>query len=230
MPGAMEAEISEMNQDGRAGESIRDLGFQAASEVVERFLGSIRADESPGEEPGPPSGQRDAFRQLRADLARAVDANLDLVRRAFDLYSGAVDRLLGTGTSGAPDDGGSSHLKLPPVLPGHRATSTLWIHNTTPSESKGLRLHASNLTSHSGAIISSEGFEFEPAEIDIAPANSSVPISVGLPIGPMVPPGRYRGYVFVTNLAAEYLTIEIEVVAPVGVAQEERWQNRRQAS
>jgi len=166
---------------------------------------------------------------LRADLARAVDANLDLVRRAFDLYSGAVDRLLGTGASGAGDDGGS-HLKLPPVLPGHRASSTLWIHNTTPTESKGLRLHASNLTSHSGATISSEGFEFEPAEIDIAPANASVPIAIGLAIGPTVPPGRYRGYVFVTNLAAEYLTIEIEVIAPVGVTQEERWRDQRQAS
>lgn len=229
MPGAMEAEIPDMMNAGRATDSIRDLGFQAASEVVERFLGSISATESPAEEPGPPGGQRDAFRQLRADLARAVDANLDLVRRAFDLYSGAVDRLLGNGSAGAEDEGGS-HLKLPPVLPGHRAASTLWIHNTTPTESKGLRLHASDLTSHSGATISSEAFEFEPAEIDIAPANSSVPIAVALAIGPAVPPGRYRGYVFVTNLAAEYLTIEIEVVAPVGVAQEELWRDRRQAS
>ena len=229
MPGAMEAEISEKIEDGRAGESIRDLGFQAAAEVVERFLGSIRATESSAGEPGGPSGQRDAFRQLRADLARAVDANLDLVRRAFDLYSGAVDRLLGTGPVEAGDDIGS-HLKLPPVLPGHRAASTLWIHNTTPLESKGLRLHASDLTSHSGATVSSEGFEFEPAEIDIAPANSSVPIAVALAIDPTVPPGRYRGYVFVTNLAAEYLTIEIEVVAPVGIAQEGPWRDQRQAS
>jgi hypothetical protein len=229
MPGAMEAEIPDISDDEGAGESIRNLGFQAASEVVERFLGSIRPPEALGEERGPPGGQRDAFRQLRADLARAVDANLDLVRRAFDLYAGAVDRLLGTGPP-APDDEGGSHLKLPPVLPGHRAASTLWIHNTTHSESKGLRLHASDLTSPSGATISSEAYEFEPAEIDIAPANSSVPIAVGLAIGPAVPPGRYRGYVFVTNLAAEYLTIEVEVVAPVGVAREERWQDRRQAS
>ena len=226
----MEAEISDTIDEGPAGgrgQSIRDLGFQAASDVVERFLGSIRA--TPPEEPVTPGGQRDAFRQLRADLARAVDANLDLVRRAFDLYAGAVDRLLGSGAGEAEGDVGS-HLKLPPVLPGHRASSTLWIHNTTPSESRSLRLHASDLTSHSGATISSESFEFEPAEVDIAPANSSVPIAVSLAIGPAVPPGRYRGYVFITNLAAEFLTIEIEVVAPVGASQEELWPDRRQAS
>ena len=61
--------------------------------------------------------QRAAFRQLRADLARAVDANLDLVRRAFDLYAGAVDRLLGTEPA-ASRWRQRSHLKLPPVLPG----------------------------------------------------------------------------------------------------------------
>ena len=227
----MEAEIFDMSDDrpqGRDGESIRDLGFQAAAEVVERFLASIRTTESRSEEPVPPRGQRDAFRQLRADLARAVDANLDLVRRAFDLYSGAVDRLLGS--EPAADGGGGSHLTMPPVLPGHQASSTLWIHNTTSSESGTLRIHASDLTSHSGATISADGFQFEPAEIEIAPANSSIPIAVELEIGPAVPAGTYRGYVFVTNLAAEYLTIEVEVVAPIGATQEERWRDRRQAS
>lgn len=222
----------ESNLRGEPVEPVRDLGFQAASEVVERFISSMGGtDSQPGSQTDARStgSQRAAFRQLRADLARAVDANLDLVRKAFDLYAGAVDRLLGA--EPAPTRGGDgSHLKLPPVLPGHRASSTLWIHNTTASASPALRFHASELISHSGETIASDAFEFEPAEIDIAPPNSSLAIAVSLAIGPAVAPGCYRGHVFVTNLPTEYMTIEVEVVGPVGVNQEERWRDLRQAS
>ena len=220
--------------EGRGSEeiekSVRDFGFEAASEVVERFLSSMAKTDPPtgGQaDARSPGGQRAAFRQLRADLARAVDANLDLVRRAFDLYSGAVDRLLGT--SGAAG-GEGSHLKLPPVLAGHRASSTLWVHNTTTSASPALRLRASDLVSHTGETIAANGFEFDPAEIDIAPPNSSVAVAVTLTIDPAVAPGRYRGYVFVSNLPDEFITIEVEVVGTVGNSQEDRWRDRRQAS
>ena len=210
---------------------MRDLGLAAAAEVVERFITSMGdADPPTGTpaEPVSPGHKRAAFRQLRADLARAVDANLDLVRRAFDLYAGAVDRLLGT--EPAPAEGDAGHLKLPPVLPGHLATSTIWIHNTTSSATSTLRLHASDLVSHTGDTIPADAFSFDPAEINIAPPQSSLAIAVSLSIDPGVIPGWYRGYVFVTNLPAEYMTIEVEVVGPVGHSQEERWQDRRQAS
>jgi hypothetical protein len=229
-----ETDISEIMDEGanlgrEHVRTVRDLGFEAASEVVERFIGSLRPQPPPPEEGSSPGVQRDAFRQLRADLARAVDANLDLIRRAFDLYAGAVDRLLGTepeSVAGAPE----SHVKMPPVLPGHRASTTLWIHNTTSQGSPALRLHASDLFSPAGEIISAGRFEFEPVEIDIAPPGSSIPVAVELAIGSSVPPGIYRGYVFVTNLPTEYLTIEVEVVGGVGVPREEPWPVRRQAS
>lgn len=207
---------------------MRDLGFQAASEVVERFIGSIRAQAPPTAEGSATGPQRDAFRQLRADLARAIDANLDLIRRAFDLYAGAVDRLLGT--EAGPGGGDGSHLEMPPVLPGHRASTTMWIHNTTSQGSPALHLRASDLSSPSGESIPADCFDFEPAEIDIAPPGTSIPVAVGLAIGPSVIPGRYRGYVFVTNLPTEYMTIEVDVVAPVGVRREDQWPDRRQAS
>ncbi len=212
--------------------SVRDFGFQAASEVVERFLSSMSKTDPPaGGQPDAdsPGNQRSAFRQLRADLARAVDANLDLVRRAFDLYSGAVDRLLGTESSGTAGAEGS-HLKMPPVLAGHRASSTLWVHNTTSTASPALRLRASDLVSHTGETIGANGFEFDPAEIDIAPPKSSVAVAVTLTVDPAVAPGRYRGYVFVSNLPDEFITIEVEVVGAVGNSQEDRWRDRRQAS
>src|SRR5688572_3783144 len=117
-----------------------------------------------GDEPRPPgqpaSEDRSAFRQLRADLARAVDANLDLIRRAFDLYAGAVDRLLGSETE--PD---GRHFQMPAVLPGHQASSTLWIHNTTASAASGLRLHGSDLVSHNRGTIPADAWRFEPTEI-----------------------------------------------------------------
>jgi len=220
--------MSEERGSEEIDKSVRDFGFQAASEVVERFLSSMaRTDPTGGQtDNGSPGGQRAAFRQLRADLARAVDANLDLVRRAFDLYSGAVDRLLGTESSVTE----GSHLKLPPVLAGHRASSTLWVHNTTSSASPALRLRASDLISHTGQTIAADGFEFDPAEIDIAPPNSSVAVAVTLTIDAGVGPGRYRGYVFVSNLPDEFITIEVEVVGAVGDSQEDRWRDRRQAS
>ena len=217
--------------DGEA-KSVRDLGFQAASEVVERFISSMSRTDPAAADQGEsrsPGGQRAAFRQLRADLARAVDANLDLVRRAFDLYAGAVDRLLGSEPS-AHDGGEGSHLKLPPVLAGHRASSTLWVHNTTSSASPALRLRATDLVSANGATIGADGFEFDPAEVDIAPPNSSVAIAVTLTIDPAAVPGRYRGYVFVTDLPDEFMTVEVDVVGAVGGSQEDRWRDRRQAS
>ena len=216
----------------REEKSVRDLGFQAATEVVERFLSSMARTGPPIAGPadaGSPGGQRAAFRQLRADLARAVDANLDLVRRAFDLYSGAVDRLLGTEASGT-SAGEGSHLKLPPVLAGHRASSTLWVHNTTSSASPALCLRASDLVSHTGETIGANGFEFDPPEIDIAPPHSSVAVAVTLTVDPVVAPGRYRGYVFASDLPDEFITIEVEVVGTVGNSKEGRWADRRQAS
>ena len=201
--------------------------------MVDRFI-RLMADDprhtAPfGEADQAESGnERSAFRQLRADLARAVDANLDLIRRAFDLYAGAVDRLLGDDSAGDPAD--SRHFKLPSVLPGHRASSTLWIHNTSPTAASVLRFHGSELISHSGERIAADAWQFEPNEIDIAPPGSSLPVAVNLEITRSVVPGIYRGYVFVTNLPTEFMTIEIEVVQPAGVNQEQRWRDQRQAS
>jgi hypothetical protein len=199
---------------------IRDMGFRAASEVVDRFIRLMGDDPRPGQ----PAGEdRSAFRQLRADLARAVDANLDLVRRAFDLYAGAVDRLLG----GVPD-ADSRHFQMPAVLPGQHASSTLWIHNTTATAASSLRLHGSDLVSHLGDTISAEAWQFEPAVIDIAPPGSSLPVAVDLHVSEDTVAGIYRGHVFVTNLPGEYMTVEVEVAQPIN--QEERWRDQRQAS
>ncbi|HJQ95718.1 MAG TPA: hypothetical protein VJ935_08455 [Acidimicrobiia bacterium] len=202
-------------------QETRDLGFRAATEVVERFIRLMGDDPRP---PGQPASEdRSAFRQLRADLARAVDANLDLIRRAFDLYAGAVDRLLGGETEA---DG--RHFQMPAVLPGHQASSTLWIHNTTASAASGLRLHGSDLVSHNRGTIPADAWRFEPTEIDIAPPGSSLPVAVDLAVSGDTPPGIYRGHVFVTNLPGEYMTIEIEVVQPIN--QEQRWRDQRRAS
>ena len=43
-------------------------------------------------------------------------------------------------------------------------------------------------------------------------------------------PGIYRGQVLVTNLPGEYMTVEIEVVQPAGVNQEQQWRDQRRAS
>jgi hypothetical protein len=199
---------------------IRDMGFRAASEVVDRFIRLMGDDPRPGQ----PAGEdRSAFRQLRADLARAVDANLDLVRRAFDLYAGAVDRLLGGDT-----EADRRHFHMPAVLPGHQASSTLWIHNTTSAAVSGLRLHGSNLVSHNQGTISADAWRFEPTEIDIAPPGCSLPVAVELGVSGDTAPGIYRGHVFVANLPGEYMTVEIEVVQPIN--QEQRWRDQRRAS
>jgi hypothetical protein len=202
---------------------IRDMGFRAASEVVDRFIRLM------GDDPRPPSQlageDRSAFRQLRGDLARAVDANLDLVRRAFDLYAGAVDRLLG----GDPDTD-SRHFQMPAVLPGHQASSTLWIHNTTAAPASGLRVHGSDLVSHKRDTIPADAWRFEPAEIDIAPPGSSLPVAVDLQVSGDTAPGIYHGQVLVTNLPGEYMTVEIEVVQPASINQEQRWRDQQRAS
>ena len=58
---------------------------------------------------------------------------------------------------------------LSAVLPGHRASSTLWIHNTTGVAASSLRVHGSELVSHNRDTIPDDAWRFEPTEIDIAP-------------------------------------------------------------
>ena len=199
------------------------MGFRAASEVVERFIRLMGDD--PRSSSQPIGEDRSALRQLRADLARAVDANLDLVRRAFDLYAGAVDRFLGGDASAD-----SRHFQMPAILPGHQASSTLWIHNTTAAPASSLRMHGSELVSHNRDTIPADAWRFEPTEIDIAPPGSSLPVAVDLEVSGDTAPGIYRGQVLVANLPGEYMTVEIEVVQPASVNQEQRWRDQRRAS
>ena len=196
------------------------MGFRAASEVVDRFIRLMGDDPRP---PRQPVGddRSAAFRQLRADLARAVDANLDLVRRAFDLYAGAVDRLIGGGET-------DRHFKMPAVLAGHRASSTLWIHNTAAAAAASLRVHGSDLVDHNRNTIPAAAWRFEPDEIDIVPPGASLPVAINLDVSDDTSPGIYRGHVFVTNLPGEYMTVEIEVVQPAN--QEQQWRDRQRAS
>jgi hypothetical protein len=79
-----------------------------------------------------------------------------------------------------------------------------------------------------GNTIAADAWRFEPAEIEIAPAGSSLPVAVDLHVSKDTVPGIYRGHVFVTNLPGEYMTVEVEVAQPIN--QEERWRDQRRAS
>jgi hypothetical protein len=79
-----------------------------------------------------------------------------------------------------------------------------------------------------GDTISADAWRFEPTAIDHAPPGSSLPVAVDLQVRDDTAPGIYRGYVFVTNLPGEYMTVEVEVVQPIN--QEERWRDQQRAS
>ncbi|HKX73961.1 MAG TPA: hypothetical protein VJR05_01060 [Acidimicrobiia bacterium] len=193
--------------EDRSGTGARELGFRAAAEAIENFMGMF----GNGQDPPSPGGPRSPFRQLRADLARAVEANLELVRRAFDLYAGAVEQVLAT--DGEETD---RHLRLPAVVPGERSSTTLWIHNTTPAVAPPLRPQGSDLHSASGEKIASTSLFFEPAQIDRLGPGSTYEVAVTVATDATTPAGLYRGYVFVPNLAEEFVSLELSVIVPPG--------------
>jgi hypothetical protein len=89
----------------------------------------------------------------------------------------------------------------------------LWIHNTTSEVAPALLPRGSDLETPTGERIAATNISFEPAQIDRLGPGASQPVAVTVATDPTTPPGLYRGYVFVPNLAEEFVSLQLRVTA-----------------
>lgn len=218
----------------RALGDVQRQAVDSANQVIDQFLelarppappGPTVAGESGGVEPGGDgaAGERDGhgaepgFHQLRADMARALDVYVDLLRRTFETYADLTEAALrrragpagegaatgADGTRGGGDGGGA--LALTAV--GGVAEGPLWLHNTTGAEVGPEAVHATALTAHGGAAIPAASVSVDPPTLPAVEPHGSAGAVVRVDARG-APPGRYAGHLL-TSRAALALYVEV---------------------
>jgi hypothetical protein len=193
---------------------VQRRGMDAAAQVIEGFIAMLGAQPPPaGPAAGEANGLEPGFAQLRTSVARALDLYSDLVRRSFEGYADLVEqglRARGVRLHGAED--GQAELAVQATA-GTRATTTLWLHNTTDRPAAAV-LHLTGLTAHDGRVVPPAAARFEPAAVQVA-AGTSVAARLALALDG-VAPGLYRGHVLAAGLPDAALPVRLVVtgVAP----------------
>jgi hypothetical protein len=199
---------------------VQRLGLSTADAVVSRFVrlvgdfGADRVDRGGSETDG--SGRvrmvadDSAYRRLQADLERALEGYLRLLR---ELHETALP-LLGRTDDGSATDG-SGRLELPQVRPGGSSSGRVWLHNTSAAEAHALRPWTPGLCTHSGAAIEPGHVTFDPPLVPTLPIDESAALLVMVSAPPDAAPGVYHGVLLVENLPEQSMPLAVEVVAQV---------------
>ncbi|MGZ4149697.1 MAG: COG1470 family protein [Actinomycetota bacterium] len=222
----------DVEEAARLTAEVRELGFDAARMIVERFVelfdhfwpdaptGTGASDGSgSASEPGPvrlppavhfrvDDGVR---RRLQADAQRALESFLDVLRRVGELGLPFLDGVEPEG--GAVGDG----LELPDLAPGGRTSARLWLHNSTGSAVTGLRPWTSGLVSHDGSALGAELVTFRPDRVDRLDPGGSVEILVAVTAPPDARLGLHHGQILVEGLAATAFPARVRVVGEPGL-------------
>jgi hypothetical protein len=208
----------------RALGDVQRQAIDSANQVIDQFLDLARSPE-----PGPRAGSGSAdgvgadgdgdggaepgFHQLRADMARALDVYVDLLRRTFDSYADLAEATLrrrpagaGSGNGTGPGDpGGGGALTLTAIA--GVAEGPLWLHNTTGAEVAPDPVRPTALTAHGGAEIRADRVTIDPPTLPAVAAHGSAGAVVRVDARG-VPPGRYAGHLL-TSRAALALYVEV---------------------
>jgi len=182
----------------RAMADIQADGLRAASELLERMLGSER--EGTGQRQ--PSAERD-----RPPLA---DAWADLLARIAAGLAGSSD----PGTVTLPID--SSGVGPPVRLrldESEDATAAVevWLHNGTSTAVGPLALRCGPLTSCDGTALENARLVFEPGEVELLAPRSSRAVLVSLAATGPRRPGTYRGTIQAEGAPNLWLPLEVEI-------------------
>jgi hypothetical protein len=195
-----------MNGDNRLRAELTDLqrqGIEAVSDVFERLF-----DQTQHARSGPGTGDPVTTLQIRAAVARTVDAFADLFQRTFDLYADLLaDGAASRGATDRTPDGSIIELSAPP---GAEAEGCVWIHNSTGGPVRGVTLRMTGLTAHDGAAVAATAGTFAPPELDVpAGASGSSRLSVRIPATASA--GIYHGHVLAAGLAGVSLPVRLVV-------------------
>ena len=198
----------------RALGDVQRQAIDSANQVIDQFLDLARpAGPGPGTGPGRDGAGADGFHQLRADMARALDVYVDLLRRTFDSYADLAEATLrrrpaggGDGTDTGPGGpGGGGALTLTAVA--GVAEGPLWLHNTTDAEVGPDPVHPTALTAHGGAVVPADRVTVDPPTLPAVAAHGSTGAVVRVDARGL-PPGRYAGHLL-TSRAALALYVEV---------------------
>jgi hypothetical protein len=210
-PGAGEA--------ARLAREVRDLGFDSARLVVDRFVEMFErfSKDTVAEEHNGSSRLRlrtdgGESRALQSEAERALDSYLAVLRRLNDASLAMLDE-----TPRAPGPDGGDALTLPEVSPGGRTSARVWLHNTSTSAVLVARPWSPGLTSHNARRIPAGSVTFSPSRIERLDPGQSCELLVMARVAGDATLGSYHGLILVEHLPEIAFPLKIEVVPGVQV-------------
>jgi hypothetical protein len=209
---------------------VQRRGLRAAGALVDRLASGLVDLESPADLTGgaPSGGERGAPSSAAgdgagaADLAALAETWAELVRRSMLRWTAPAADGDGTDPSrrtdwrvGEAPTGSSAvcRVVVPAAVGSNEArvaTGELWLHNSTHTEWRDVRVHCGPLLAHGGSVLES-CISFAPAHMDVLPGRSSRGLAVSVATDGHVHPGTYRGLVLVAGLPEVWAVLEVVV-------------------
>lgn len=183
----------------RAMADIQADGLRAASELLERMLGSDH--QAPPPRARSPEPQYSALVDAWAELLQRIAAGL-----ARPVDSGAVTIPVDSGAVGPP-----VRLVLERSEPRESATTEIWLHNGTSAPVGPLVLRCGELAAPDGTVLDAAQVRFDPGEVAALPPRSSRGVLVSLAASGPLRPGIYRGTIQADGAPKLWLPVEAAV-------------------
>jgi hypothetical protein len=182
----------------RAMADIQADGLRAASDLLERMLGSDQ---------DAPTDARSHSRE--GDYTALVDAWSQLLRLAAGLAqpvdSGSVTVAVDSSTVGPP-----LRLVLDRSEKTQSAAAEIWLHNGTATAVGPLTLRCGALTAPGGEVLTAR-VSFDPSEVPLLPPRSSRGVAISVAASRPPRAGIYRGTIQADGAPTLWLPVEVTV-------------------
>ncbi len=185
----------------RAMADIQADGLRAASELLERMLGSDRESPAPRSPSPAPAPDYTALVDAWADLLQRIAAGL-----AQPVQPGTVTIPVDSSGVGPP-----VRLTLDESERADSAVVEVWLHNGTFSAVGPLTLRCGQLTASDGTALDGARVRFEPGEVESLPPRSSRAVLVSLAATGSLRPGIYRGTIQADGAPKLWLPLEVAI-------------------
>jgi hypothetical protein len=206
------ASVFDPAANARALSAIQAEGFRAASRIVNRFVRAVepkaeasQPDADTGDRSVPGDGIQELERLTRAWWSMAGQFLLRSLPAQAKAGSEPVS--LDIGEQGTPRG-----VNFDAAV-GESASTEIWLHNRGSDDRGDVRLHASDLLSHDGSVISADAVRID-TEVVPMPARSSRGVVVTVDVALQARPGIYRGTVLASGNPDLWLPVMLTVRLP----------------
>ena len=183
---------------------VQRFGFLSAASVVKRYTEIVdRAIAGAGLPESDPVARGPAGDALLDVASRLAEAGLTSLE--------TMTALLDDSLRPDPGRGARETVVLPPAAGGSTSVAALWLHNATDASVRRVELHATALTSSSGAVIPAAALTLSPSNVDVLAANSHRQVTVQVTVPPGQAPGHYHGVVVLSAAPDEAMALLLEV-------------------